>query len=49
LAFAVIVVVIVIIIVVVTTAHAFLTVSHDVPVRRPFASLYGGVLRRLIT
>jgi len=38
LAFAVVVAVIVIVIVV-ASPHAFLTVSHDVPVRRPFASL----------
>jgi hypothetical protein len=42
LAFAVLIIVVVIavvIIVVVTSAHALLTVSHDVPFRRPFASL----------
>jgi hypothetical protein len=40
----IVVVVAVIIIVVITSAHALLTVSHDVPFRRPFASLCSGAL-----
>ena len=40
----VIVVVVAVVIIVVTSAHALLTVSHDVPFRRPFASLCSGAL-----
>jgi hypothetical protein len=32
-----------------TSPHAFLTVSHDVPVRRPFASFYRGGFHRLLS
>lgn len=42
LAFAVLIVVVVVVVIVVTPAHALLTVSHDVPFRRPFASLRSG-------
>jgi hypothetical protein len=35
----IVIIIVVIIVIVVATAHALLTVSHVVPVRRPFASL----------
>jgi hypothetical protein len=50
LAFAIIIVVIIVVVIVViiaTPAHALLTVSHDVPVRQPFALCRRGLVQTM--